>query len=272
MDELYGCKRYTDYIQSVLDQLRKTQGRGAIRRLSEFLGCHPTFISQVLKEKAHFSQDQALKFCRFANLEIAETEFFLNLVSLQRAGTKEARDFFNASIKRQLEARTDLKTRWQNQNATISEHETLYFTSWLLQMVHALTQMSSAQNAKSISLALGAKPAEVESCLETLKNMKLVEQNGKSWKSTENFLHLAKSSPLINSFHLQWRQRISMEFMNKKSVPGTHYSGVLTFSEDLIDPIRQELISTLDSIMRKIKPSPCETAYALAVDFLPLIG
>lgn len=256
---------------SALKETRSREGRGAIRRLSEFLDCHPTFVSQVLKEKAHLSQDQAIKFSRFAKLNTTETEFFLNLVGRQRAGTKESKDFFDGLIKRQLEARIDLKTRWQKQNTSISEHETLYFTSWFLQMVHALCQLPQTQTSKSIAVALRAKQEEVESCLETLKGLKLVEQKDKSWKSTENFLHLSKSSPLINSFHLQWRQKIMTEFMSTKSLPGTHYSGVLTFSEELVDPIRKEIVSSLDAIMKMIKSSPSETAYALAVDFLPLV-
>ncbi len=271
MEDIYNAKKYVDVVARFIAKTRATEGRGAVLRLSKVLECHPTFVSQVLKGKADFSQDQAVRFCAYAKLSTTETEFFLNLVGLDRSGTKEGRAFFSAQLKRQRDARSDLKTRWQDQNASLNENEIQYFASWLLQMVHSLTQIPDTQSPRTIASAMGARVNEVEAALKTLREMRLVEQKGDAWRSTENFLHLSKDSPLINAFHVQWRQKVITDLIMHRPSPGLHYSGALTFSREMAEPIRAEIIAMLDTIMRKIKPSPSETAYALTLDFMPLL-
>ncbi len=82
---VFQAKNYIEFVSYFLHDGRKRIPRGAVKALSDHLQCHPTFISQVLGEKAHFSHEQALRFCSHAQLSEKETEIFIFILDRDRA-------------------------------------------------------------------------------------------------------------------------------------------------------------------------------------------
>ena len=67
---------------------KPNRGRGVRALLAKFVGCQPTYISHVLSERTLFSLEQCEAACRFFEFNIESTHFCLNLLNLERAGTK----------------------------------------------------------------------------------------------------------------------------------------------------------------------------------------
>ncbi len=258
----------------MIEQSRETRGRGVTRELATALAVHTTFISQVVNERAAFSSDQALAYCRFFKMSAIETDYFVELVSFGRAGTPRARSYFETRMKQIQKQHADLKSRWSNRSQTLGAEEATYFGSWATQVVHAALQLEKCHTAETIATHLGFPIADVRFALGLLCDMNLVTKkntpSGARWETTTRFLHLGKESPVIRHFHSQWRQRASQEFLRPMGPEGFHYSGALTFSVDAEPEIRGILIAALDRVMKAIEPSPAEDVYGLNLDLFSL--
>lgn len=269
-ESIFTYESYSAFVKDRIESAKATEGRGVTRRLAEAVKCHTTFVSQVVNCKASFSVEQAISFCRFFRLDASETEFFIELLWLERAGDENTRSFFQARVQRLRLQQTDLKHRWLNRNSLLMGDELTYFGSWMTQAVHAVLQLQSCKSVETIGEYLGVSKGEVQIALETLEKMGLAIRNGSSWKTTTYFLHLSKDSPVIRHFHLQWRQRVCQNFLTSSQSSGFHYSGALTFSKSCEPQVREILLQALDKIMKTIEPSPSEVAFGLNLDFYPL--
>lgn len=265
--KVFEFKGYVDFVSSCLEVDRAAGRRGGVGSIAKSLSCHPTFVSQVLKGKAHFSQDQALAFCRMKRLDDEESDFFLLLLSRERAGSKETVEYFEKRIERVLESRLNLKSRWKLDSAMPNAQAIVYFSSWVLQSVHALTQLSSLKKSSSIALALGLPEDRVDDALTTLRDFGLVELVGDSWKSTKDSLHLGKDSPFVRLLHSAWREKALSTLAMGSPRGAVHYSGVMTMSAQTAVRVRERLLGTLEDCRNDVLASPSKEAHAIALDF-----
>lgn len=85
--QVYEFKDYRKFlIQALGGESKRTGQRGA---LAEHLGCQSAYLSQVLKGVANFNLEQAFKVNQFFGHDPQASEYFLNLVQLERAGTRQ---------------------------------------------------------------------------------------------------------------------------------------------------------------------------------------
>src|SRR5687768_7095086 len=84
---------YSDYRKFIKDQLlaMPKKGFGQMSRLSEKLGVHTTLVSQVMSGDKQFSEEQGILIAEFFALNELESEFFVTLIELSRAGNQSLR-------------------------------------------------------------------------------------------------------------------------------------------------------------------------------------
>lgn len=267
---VYTYALYNDFVKDRLNVGKHHDGRGLTRKLAESLQCHPTFISQVINRKAEFSTEQALRFARFFEMNASETEYFVDLIGFARAGDDYAKTFFRTKLEKQKVSQTQFIAPRNETFASMSDDQFRYFSSWILQAVHAVLQLENRKTAEKIGAYLGFREFDVQDALLALEKIGIARKVGEEWDCTTHFIHLEEKSPLIRHFHSQWRQRVCQNFLKGDSALGLHYSGALTFSHEAEPLVREILLSSLDQIMKTIKPSPSQTAFGLNLDFFPL--
>lgn len=261
----WDAKAYRDIVNSYLGVVNERRPRGAIKALSEAIGCHSTFIALVLKGSADFSLEQAMKVCEHYRLSSAETEFFICLLQRDRAGTLLLKSFFQKQLNQLLENRMDIERRLDAKGVELFQKEITYFGNWTYQAVHAVTQMPG-QNIASISKLLKVPEEEVQTVLSFLENMGLVQKEKSCWVSTNNFLHLSKDSNLIKQLHLTWKTKLLADLQSGRPIEGTHYSGTITISEADYRNVREVLIESLGKIRTITKKSSSEKVCILSMD------
>lgn len=86
---------YQDYKRYLLDRMLSLpkKGRGEMQRMACFLNVHATLISQILRGPRDFSLEQALELSQYLVLTQQETEYFLTLIEIQRAGSLRLKSF-----------------------------------------------------------------------------------------------------------------------------------------------------------------------------------
>lgn len=266
MEFNWATDSYRDIINDYLGYRHKRRPRGAIKKLADQLHCHPTFLAQVLNEKANLSMEQALTVAQFYEFSREELEYFLLVLQLNRAGTKELRVFLKEQINKLRELHRDLQPRDQKPLSSLGNFEAEYFSHWLYQMIHGMTQITRWQKSIAIAKALNLAEMEIKFILARLEVMGLVKQEKGQWKCLQDSMHLAKDSPFIRSLHSTWKTKILSDFQSSSNIEGTHFSGILAVSESDYQKIREQLVKFLNNLRKTAENSEPQNVYLLSID------
>lgn len=247
--------------------------RGSVKAISAFIGCHPTYISQVLRGKAHLNHEQAILFCSHERLEEDEAEYFIDLLNRDRAGSKQAKAHFSRIIERKLSERNSVGKRAKLKPVLRETQEVRYFQSWTHHLVHAALQISGLSKPENLGKHLGLSAQQVLNSLQVLKDLNLAAENKNEWVVTEKSLHIAKSSPLNDSFHSNWRLNTSALLMKGlRTSEHTHFSSVFSIARSDTELIRETLLNTLQEVRGRMLNSRSERLFTLCLDYYPLKG
>lgn len=267
---VFESNGYRDFIRICLGKDDSSKRNGAVKNLAQHLKCHSTYISQVVNEKAHFSNEQAVNFCLYFQLNEEETEFFINLVNRDRAGSAEAKAHFDKMIKRQLEERSNLKKRWHTTNTLELEPGLQYYETWIPQAIHILSQIDQYQTIDAISSALKVDRTKTVDILKMLDTIGLIEfQNGKV-KTIVDSIHLEKKSPLHAKFLANWRLKAIEDLSYGRDQSGINYSSVVSLSEEAQLKIKSIILRHLEETRDLIIKSKSEKLCVYNLDFYSL--
>src|SRR5262245_14806797 len=97
--DVFEFSDYKDYLKAWIHN-QPRGGRGARSKLASALKCHTAYVSQVLNQEAHLSLEQAEEFNALAPHPPEQSEYFLLLVQLARAGTP----LLKARLRKQIES------------------------------------------------------------------------------------------------------------------------------------------------------------------------
>lgn len=268
---VYDAKNYRAYIQACIARDREAGKTGAVKRLARVLKVHSTYVSQVIKGKSDFSVDQALAFCIHEKLSSDQTEYFLDLVCRDRAGTKETRAHYQTRIERRLNEQTDMKKRWQISESLTADQEQKYYHSWLPQAVHLFCQLPGVHSIGSIAQKIGVQEGAVASVVEDLENIGFIERTSDGIKSIRDSVHLGRDSRFTSRNTINWRLKVISDITSTGRLPGIHYSSVVSMSRKAAEEIDQLILKHLDEMRAVIVPSPSEALYSYCLDFYPLV-
>jgi uncharacterized protein (TIGR02147 family) len=265
------------YIHFILTQIQKTDAnskkRGGIKLLADSIGCHPTFISQVIHGKSHLNHDQAILCCKYYQLNEDETDFFIDQLNFERAGNSQAKSYFQRIIQRKLKDRKILYKRINTKNKLLSHQEMLYFSHWAIPVVHAAIQISGFKTIEIICKALAIDKVIILKSLNILKELHLIQEKEEQWTIKNPTLHIPNKSHAVNNFHMQWRLKAAAKLMEKeRTIEDIHYSSIFAISSETADKIRGLLLDELQVIREKMTESSAPSRlYAFCLDFFPIL-
>jgi uncharacterized protein (TIGR02147 family) len=261
---------YRDY-KKYLNAALSTGGasRGSRSRLAESLRCQTAFISHVLNGNSHFSLEHAVVISRFLNHTPDESRYFILLVSLGRAGSKELEEHFKSQIEEMQRKRTQIKERITVDRVLNPETQMRYYSAWYYSAIHVATSIPSLRTRDAIARALGLAPALVNECLEFLAEHGLVVAKKDQFQIGPVRMHLGADSAMISRLHTNWRLQAmqSLERSVSRNASDLHYSTVLTLSNDDAKRVREVLLRAVDETERIFRPSPEEVVYCVGMDW-----
>jgi uncharacterized protein (TIGR02147 family) len=257
---------FTDYKSYAQGKVAESKGvRGYRSMLAEAAGCKKSFISQVLGSHVHFTPDHAANLSLFWGHSEAESRYFLDLVLLARAGSPALRAIIHDRIEKARIEQQDLGKRIQWKEISSSEVRAVYYSSWYWTAVHVITGIRRYQTPLAIADRLELPLPVVESALELLAEWKIVRKVKDRWECTEDQVHLPRSSPHAEAFHLQWRHR-ALANIQDQDPRSFHYSLVFALSRSDFEKLREMMRQFLEQAHSVIGPSPPEDLACLTCD------
>lgn len=256
------------YLQSLITENKTI--KGYISKLAKAGACQNSYFSQFLRYKNHLSPEQATGISDFIGHSFLESEYFLNLILLQRSST--------SSLKLKLEKKIET-LRLQNLNLSdrilkekiTSDISHVYYSSWLYPSIHMALAIPDfeTETISKLSFKFNIKSEKVIKIISDLESMGLLVKKNTRWILTDKQLHLPASSIMNYSNHQQWRQRalVDIELENEDSL---HYSSAFALSiKDAVE-LKLIILKFLENSREKIKLSPSEVIYSFNLDYFKI--
>lgn len=266
---IFEFKDHYSYLLHKLDKARSK--RGIKTKLSEFLQIQPAFLSQVLSKKYSLSLEQAEKVNRFFYHSSEESNFFILLVSRDKAGTTQLQQHYQSQIENILKKRLLVVERLGKKYEISSEEKGIYYSSWMYSAIHIACTIPELKTCKDISGYLGISSQQCLKVLDYLVNIQLLKKSDDHYSVTNSWARLDNSSPYIVKHHSNWRQK-SIQSLDNQNDEDLHYSGVYSMSHETAHKIKDSFLSLLKQQTKEIELSREEDLYVVGVDFFKLLA
>ena len=258
---------FTDYRDLIDDTLDRKVGRGAKVRVAEILNCNPGYISQVLsKTKVHFSPENIIKIAAFLKFEVAEEEFLLSLLYLEKSSTQDLKTYWQKKVAhlRKQHLKVDKQVKQLSQDLSDSVKAT-YYSHWAYFAIHMFVSIDQFESSQEIAKHLNISNQLTTRVVNFLIEYKLITKNQKYFEVGKTRIHLSPDSPLIKTHHQNFRNKaiVSLEEDNDFDI---HYSAVLTLSIKDALKIRQMMLKFISDKEVILLPSPNEEIIGLNLD------
>lgn len=261
---IFEFEDYRTFLRSYLS-LDENQLSGARKRLLLSTGISSSLLTQILSEKKQLSSEQAYEIALHIGFTEKETDYFLNLVDISRAGSFKLKERLLNKM-RQMQAESQKIAAKISRDISLSEEQkAIYYSSWIYTAVRNLVPTEQVKSIKEISFKLNIPESKAESAVQFLIDVGLIEKKDDGFEYRSGYTHLDSSHPLIFRHHQNWRQRAihKMDHFNENHL---HYTCPMAISKAGAKRLRDHLLEEIKALNRSLKDTP-DVSYCLNIDF-----
>lgn len=266
--EVFNFADYKNYLTEKLGGVKRRKGLRLA--LAKTLGCQPTYVSQVLNCKAHFSLEQAEKISRFLGHSEDEREYLFLLIQKERAGTVELQEYYAAKTGQLLAQRQILTNRLGKDIELSKEQQSVYYSSWRYAAVHIAVTIPSLQNVQALADFFKINQKNVTEVLDYLIASGIILKNkAGGYKVSQVKVRLGRNSHNIRTHHANWRQQ-AIESLDRETSADLHYSAVLSLSAAARLKVKNMILDALETQLAITDVSNEEELFAYNIDFFSM--
>ncbi len=239
--------------------------RGYQTLLARAAGCQRAFLSQALNSHVQLTPDHVAGLSKFWQFDELETDYFLELVLLERASSPNLKQVIERRLRALKKQRLDLAERLKINEALPEKIQAIYYSSWHMAAIHVLLSIPEFNDIHKISQRLHLSPATVQSSIKILEDLKVVKKTNRGWTISNKHLYLPKASPFTGTNHINWRQR-AIENIQSQDTEALHYSVVSALSISDIEKFRELILKCIEDTRKVVEPSPEEETICFTCD------
>lgn len=258
---------FTDYKKALAELLKSHSSIPALKsRAAKAAGIQASYLSQVLHGNSQLTPDHALGLADFFKLSNTETEYFLELVNLERASTPALRKHLNQKLQSLSAAsRKSLAQVVERPQSDLSpEFFAFYYGSWVPSALHIAVSIPSLQTENALHEHFRIPHTRIRETLSLLEKQGLVAFTGKKWSLVDTQFHLGKNSPWLRLHAQNWRDR-ALERLQDPEVLA--YTDVCSMSRSDATKLQERWMQDIKNFRRSVQSSKEETLYCLNLDF-----
>jgi len=266
---VFNFENYKPFVREKIAAM-PLRGRGEFQRMAASMQMHTTTVSQVFRGEKDLTLEQAAKLCRHWGLTSTESDYFLNLVELERSGADELKDIVRDRLKRLRDQSHDLSNRVPKDRVLSADDRNRFYSSWMYSAIRLLCDIPEFQNPDRIADRLGLPPSLVNDSLQFLLSKGLVEQKGGNLKLGAQRTYLEASSPLIARHHSNWRIKAMERYEKIDAKRDLVFTSPMTVAKKDAQVIREKIAVFIQEIMKLNADSESEALHFLNIDWLEL--
>ncbi len=265
MKSLFELQDYKAWIHQHIRRLPHG-GRGELSRIGKYLGIHVSLVSQILRGDKDFTVEQAHTLTEYFGLNEIETQFFVLLVQINRAGTHTLKSFFLKRRDQLIQFSHELKNRLPIDRQLNHEESAQFYSSWLYSAVRVYTSLDQGKTSEEVQKQFHLSPKASSDVLNFLLQVGLCGKEKDRYIVGPQSTHVPFGSPFLKSHLSNWRIK-SLESMNELKTEEMMYSSCLSLSESDFTLIREQLAEMIKSIQAKVKETRSEKIVVFNLDW-----
>ncbi len=263
-----GIFEFNDYRLFLEQRLRNHQKKshGVKSMLADFLDVNPTLVSQVLSGEKDLTLEQAKKVTDFLGLHKLEVDYFILLVQIERAGNNDLKSYFKE--KKETLKKESLKlAKRLNQDKGLSDLErSIFYSSKVYSAIHLYTSVGPyGKNLDDIMKRFRLSKRRAMEIVSFLLSAGLINNNNGNYKMAAKSTHIEKGSPFLINHHTNWRIS-AIQKIEKITDEEMMYTGNFSLSKEDFLKVREELVQSLQKIIKTVQASPEEEVANLNID------
>jgi len=266
MENIFSFSDYKVYLK-YRTKLEK-RIRGNQKALCEAGGLQPSFLSRVVHESLHLTPEHAVGMARFWGLNTGESQYFLELVNMARAGTPLLRKAIQERLQELKERGTQVTERLTLPSLSEEKVQAFYYSSWLISAIHVLISIEGFQTTDVIANRFSVSGDTVERILSQLREFGLIDYKNKKWQVGHSFIHLPRHSPFQGLHQSNWKSQAILDVYRNTS--SLHYCNVHSISNADFFQIKEELVSLISKTTKTIQESPAQRLGCINIDYFEL--
>lgn len=260
---------YRSYFQELT--AKKGAARGMKAALARAAKCQASYFSQVLKGRAHFTEDQIFSLSKHLRLSSDESDYLLLLLRIEKAGSPELKEFLQKSLEHQQTKRKKLENRVGSAKV-IQESEALgiYFSSWIPSAIHLLTSSPKFRKAEAIASRLHLPLGKVKETLLFLESYGFVQRRSGDWVYLKGSIHLSKDSPHQSAMQNS-RRELAARSIALNPEDTIHYSSLFTIDARELEKVKAILTAAIEQSQKAVHASGTDHLACVCIDAFEVV-
>ena len=256
---------YRVFLRKHIERLPRN-GRGEINQMARSAGIHPSLLSQILAGTKNLSLEQAQLIASHLGLTTQETEYFLNLVLYQRAGTANLKTFFKEKLNNLKQASLELSQRVRQDRQLSEEEKSILYSHWLYLAVWLFTSIGSGKSLEDIASRFEISRERATEIINFLLSTNLCILDHGTYKMGSQSVHVGRASPHVHKHHTNWRIR-AVDASDKISADELMYTAPMSVSKNDFKKIRERLTEVIKEVTDSAIASKAEDLVYFGLDF-----
>ncbi len=262
---IFEFKDYRKFLSDWL-LLEKKQGRLNASSLAEKVRVHPTFVSQVLKGNKDFSSEQWISVCELMNLTEIESDYLHFLLHMNRAGTKEARSFYQRKMDEILRRRLQLQERMKDHKQLTDQERAVFYSSWIYSAMRLYCACAEGQTLEQLSKKFQISKNKTEEIIGFLCATGLCKFEKGKFQMGDQHVHVPANSPFVIRHHTNWRLR-AINSLENTTPEEINFTAPMSISKKDFPVIREKIVKLIQETVEIAKASDAQDLATLTIDF-----
>lgn len=259
---IYDYQDYRLFLIHLVEATAFTQAE-----LARSMNCQAAYLSQVLKHKAELTEDHGIKLCSFLGFSENETEYFLVILRLARAGTPALANYLEKKRLMLSELQLEVEGRINVTKSKTNHELNLYYcSSWIPAALHSGVSCNQYQTASSLSKRFNLSLDMVEYHLKCLEKFYLVKHEKTRWIFAGGSIHFPKNSAMDALFQTNRRMH-AVNSLNDRKKDDLHYASVFSIDAKGAKRFRLFLVDAIEKFHKEAEPAASEEVYSICIDF-----
>jgi uncharacterized protein (TIGR02147 family) len=268
---LLDSKDYKEFLRARLKTMPK-EGRGQITKIAQVLDMHPTRISQILNGHVNLTMEQAAKLAHYLGLSVFETDCFLAMVQMERAGTEELRAIYRGQLQKYKEQSKELKHRVPKGATLTDDQKGVFYSSWAYSALRLACSVESLNSIDELAGHFNMSRNNVRTILDFLLDSGLVVEESGRFKIGPKTTHLEKASPLSLRHHSNWRLK-AIHRHERLTESEIAYTCPVSIRLEDQAAVRELIMQLIEKFLKKVTESePPDSLACLNIDWFKLEG
>lgn len=267
---VFDFESYRDFVRTRIKAMPRN-GRGQFGKIAAHLKMHTTLVSQVFRGDKNLTLEQACLLAEYLGMGELESDYFLTLVEVERAGSAKLKRMLDKRLKQLKTQAKQVSSHLPRAKVLTDEDKAIFYSDWYYSGIRLLTSLPKYQNRDALAVFLSLPPSIIGKAVEFLLRTGLCEEESGRLRMGSSRTHISPDSPLVYRHHTNWRLK-AMQRFPAVSEDEIVFTAPLTIARADVPAVREVITELIEKVSRIVEHSEPERLACLNIDWVGIVA